>query len=119
MNSLVGGVSGAYGRYELDRQCISLREAIEEVNRTAAPGTTVMVLGQISAVVPYARPDLRLIDDREPFRTAEYVLSCYWQSTIDLAPEGFEVFYRVRRGEAVLTDLWRRLPLGPTPSAEP
>jgi hypothetical protein len=76
-------------------------------------------MGQISAVVPYARPDIRLIDDREPFRSADYVLSCYWQSTIDLGPEGFESFYRVQRGEAVLTNLWRRLPLAATPSAEP
>ena len=120
MNSLVGGVSGAYGRYELDRQCISLRGAIEEVNQIAAPGATVMVLGQISAVVPYARPDLRLIDDREPFRSADYVLSCYWQSTIDLGPEGFESIYKVRRGEAVLAELWRRLAaVAPIPTAEP
>ena len=119
MNSLVGGVSGAYGEYELDRQCISLREAIEEVNRLAAPGATVMVMGQISAVVPYARPDLRLVDDREPFRSADYVLSCYWQSTIDLGPEGFDSIYKVRRGEAVLTELWRRQPAAPAPSAEP
>jgi hypothetical protein len=119
MNSLVGGVSGAYGEYELDRQCISLREAIEEVNRMAAPGATVMVMGQISAVVPYARLDLRLVDDREPFRSADYVLSCYWQSTIDLGPEGFDSIYKVRRGEAVLTELWRRQPVAPAPSAEP
>jgi hypothetical protein len=118
-NSLVGGVSSAYTQYELDRQCISLREAIEHVNRIAPLGTSVMVMRQISSVVPYARPDLRLIDDREPLRSAEYILSCTWHAVGDLGPEGFERIYDVRRGEAVLTDLWRRLPLAPTPSAEP
>lgn len=110
MNSLVGGVSGAYGWYELDRQCISLREAIEEVNRIAAPGATVMVIAQMSAVVPYARPDLRMVDDREPFSIADFVLACRWQSTVDLGPEGFESIYKVRRGEAVLSELWQRPP---------
>lgn len=108
MNSLVGGVSGAYGEYEQDRQCISLREAMEQVNRIAPPGATVMVLRQISAVVHYARQDLRMIDDREPLTSADYILSCYWQSQVDLRPEGFESIYKVRRGEAVLSELWRR-----------
>jgi hypothetical protein len=110
MNSLAGGVSGAYGQYELDRQCISLREGIEQANQITPPGAIVLVLRQISSVVPYARPDLRLIDDREPLRSGEYILSCYWPSATDLGPEGFEPIYEVRVGKAVLTDLWRRLP---------
>jgi len=78
-----------------------------------------MVMRQISSVVPYARPDLRLIDDREPLRSAEYILSCTWHAVGDLRPEGFERIYDVRRGEAVLSSLWQRLPLAPAPSAEP
>ncbi len=110
MNSLVGGVSGAYGQYELDRQCISLREGIEFVNEVAEPETTVMVLRQVSAVVPYARADLELIDDRWSVIFADFVLSCYWPGGTDLGPRGFEQVYEVRVGEAVLADVWQRPP---------
>jgi hypothetical protein len=36
-NALGGGVSGADGKYELDRWCLSYREATEAVNRLAQP----------------------------------------------------------------------------------
>jgi hypothetical protein len=108
INSFAGGVSGAFGRYELDRQCISLRGAIEATNQLAPPGATVMVLRQYSAVVPYTRPDLTLIDNRLPYSAADFVLVCYWPRAEDLQQHGFTRVYEVKRGSAVLSDVWQR-----------
>jgi hypothetical protein len=108
MNQFVGGVGGAEGRYELDRQCISLRGGIEYVNQVADPGDTVMVLRQTSQVVPNARPDLRLIDDRLPYRQADYVLACHWPDPVSLRGEGFELAHKVSADGATLTDVWKR-----------
>ncbi|MGA9531566.1 MAG: hypothetical protein WBR18_02520 [Anaerolineales bacterium] len=109
MNQLVGGVSGAQGRYELDRQCISLRGGIEILNQIAEPGASVMVMRQISQVVPNARPDLLLIDNRQPFEQADYLLSCRWPDYQDFQDQGFEPINGIGAGGAVLTDVWRRV----------
>jgi len=107
-NALVGGASGAFGRYELDRQCISLREGVEVVNRLAEPGAVVMLPRQTSQAIPFARPDLQLVDARVDLSLTDYAVTCYWPRTEDYREQGFEVVYQVRRGDAVLTDVWAR-----------
>jgi hypothetical protein len=57
-NTLVGGVAGAYREYELDYWAISYREAMEGVNRLAAPGAAVEVAGPWLSAATFARPDL-------------------------------------------------------------
>ena len=108
MNRFAGGVSGAYGRYELDRQCTALREGIEAANRLADPGAVVAVPRQLEDVRPYARPDLRLIADGDFGSGADFVLTCSWPDEEDLEPGGLRRVYSVRRGEAVLAALWQR-----------
>jgi hypothetical protein len=109
INSFAGGVSKADGFYELDRACISLREGIEYVDRVAAPGATVMLPPQVVQVVPYARPDLRLIDNRVSFDEADYVVDCSWTHGLPPWPsQDFHAVYKVMRGTAVLTTVYAR-----------
>jgi hypothetical protein len=108
MNGLVGGVSGAAGRYEFDRHCISLREGIEAANRLAGPGSVVVVPRQKDAVRPFARPDLRLVANTESFSSADFVLTCSWPEEVDLGSVGLRRVYTVHRGEAVFATLWQR-----------
>ncbi len=109
INSLAGGVSQADGFYELDRACISLREGIEFVDRTAPLGATVMLPPQVVQVVPYARPDLRLIDNRVSYDEAEYVINCSWTHGLPPWPsQDFHAVYKVMRGTAVLTTVYER-----------
>lgn len=110
INSFAGGVSGASGFYELDRACLSLREGIEYINRVATEGATVMLPPQITQVVPYARPDLRLIDSSVSYDGADFVDSCTWTHGYPAPPAGeFVPVYEVKRGTAVLTTVYMRI----------
>jgi hypothetical protein len=109
INSFAGGVSGADGYYELDRACTSLREGVAYVNATAPAGSTVMLPPQIVQVVPYARPDLTLIDDRVSYDQADYVVNCAWTHGLGPWPaEDFHPVFQVKRGRAVLTTVYER-----------
>ncbi len=106
-NTFVGGVSGASGQYEIDRWCISYREAIEYTNKVAEPGAVVVVPKQVDQIVPFARPDLRLLNASRGVVDADYVLSCTWRDAGRWDTRRFEPVYQVRRGSAVLTEVWR------------
>ena len=109
INSFAGGVSGADGFYELDRACISLRAGIEYLDKFAPQGSTVMLPPQVVQVVPYARPDLRLVDNRTSYSQADYVVNCTWTHGLGPWPsEDFRPVYKVTRGSAVLTTVYQR-----------
>jgi len=109
INNFAGGVSRADGFYELDRACISLREGIEYVDHVAPPGAIVMLPPQVTQVVPYARPDLRLIDHRYRYDLADYVVNCSWTHAFPTWPsQDFHTVYKVVRGTAVLTTVYAR-----------
>jgi hypothetical protein len=59
-NSLVGGVRGAYGNYELDYWATSYREAAQFLNEEAPKDVRVAVFGPVEIVSPYTRPDIKL-----------------------------------------------------------
>jgi 4-amino-4-deoxy-L-arabinose transferase-like glycosyltransferase len=59
-NSLVGGIRGAHGNYELDYWATSYREAALFLNKTAPPDPRVAVYGPVEIVSPYTRPDIKL-----------------------------------------------------------
>lgn len=107
-NSFAGGVSGADGQYQLERECLSYREAIEVVNRIARPGAVVVVPQQTNQVEPFARPDLVLRDISGGLDDADFVLSCTWRDKDDFSTKGFSRAYVVRRGTAVLTEVLER-----------
>ena len=57
-NSFVGGVQGAYGKYELDYWRTVFSELTLHLNEIAGPDSKVVVGGFNKTVFPYARPDL-------------------------------------------------------------
>jgi hypothetical protein len=59
-NSLVGGVRGAYSKYDLDYWATSYREAALFLNEEAASDARVAVFGPVEIVSPYTRPDIKL-----------------------------------------------------------
>jgi hypothetical protein len=109
-NSFTGGVSGADGLYQLDRECLSYREAVDFVNREAAPGAAVLVPHGPEQIEPFARSDLVLRSMTEGLEGADFVLSCTWRDLNDWPTAGFSVVSDVRRGTAVLTEVWKRAP---------
>jgi len=118
LNSLTGGVSGGYGLYELDHECISLREGIEAANRLVPPHSAVQVPHQRGSALLYARADLRLGGTATSVDDVDFILTCSWPAPydvgkvgsypVDLSNEGFVPMYMVRRGNAVLATLWER-----------
>lgn len=105
-NSFAGGVSGSYRYYELDRECISLRGGMEYVNQVADPGDIVMVFRQTSQVLPNARSDLYLIDDKVLYEDADYVIACHFPWDRDISDQGFKIEHSIKIGSARLTDIW-------------
>jgi hypothetical protein len=59
-NSLVGGVRGADGKYEMDYWATSYREAAQFLNEEAPRNVRVAVFGPVEIVSPYTRPDIKL-----------------------------------------------------------
>jgi MFS family permease len=57
-NRFAGGLSGAYGRYELDYWGTTLREAAEFLNREAPPNARIAVMAAPHLLEAYTRDDL-------------------------------------------------------------
>jgi 4-amino-4-deoxy-L-arabinose transferase-like glycosyltransferase len=109
-NSLAGGVSGADGVYALDRLCLSYREATEAVNQIADSGASVAVNTDARTIVPdYLRTDLTLLPRTEHVEGADFVISCVSPTRAGWQTGGFERVYEVRRGTAVLAEVWQRV----------
>lgn len=60
-NSLVGGVKGAQGRFELDYWGASFRAAANYLNEAAPPGAQVAAIGPEPSLWRYLRADIRFI----------------------------------------------------------
>jgi len=63
-NSLTGGVSGAFNKYESDYWTTSNKEVIEYLNHIAPPNSTVYFWSNNSTAKQYARPDLKLVENK-------------------------------------------------------
>lgn len=63
-NSLVGGVSGANGRFELDYWATSFKEATEYINDIAISDARILVFGPSHIAESYAREDLEFVNVR-------------------------------------------------------
>ncbi len=75
-NAIVGGIDNAYGEYELDYWCTSLKEAMSYLEENATPNSTVYISGPIDAAAPYAREDLKIVRDRTLIPYPDYVVAC-------------------------------------------
>jgi len=102
-NSLIGGVDGAVGRYELDPWCTSYREAAEFINQIAPVGAYVAVWGPDNAgVATFARDDLILISAERDDILPDFAVGCM-DGTLN---PGFfpqlDGILEIHRGKAVL-----------------
>ncbi len=59
-NSLVGGVRGAYRKFELDYWDVSFRESMDYINKASLPRTGIIVIGASHVAKEYARSDLSI-----------------------------------------------------------
>lgn len=104
-NRLVGGVQGAFRRYELDYWGISFREAADYLSAIAAPGSSIWVEGPTHLFQAYARPDLRVYSTYEKERLEHYdYVVALTRYDMDLAsyPEA-PVVHVIERDDAALT----------------
>jgi hypothetical protein len=109
-NSLVGGVAGASGNYEIDYWGISYKEAIEYINQVAPKNATVSFWGIYYLFSSYARHDLKIMwlsnpqDPGYSLNTLTDYAIISTQSNADQVwfPDSKEI-YRVQRDGAVLT----------------
>jgi len=60
-NSLIGGVGGAYRKFDLDYWGVSYKEAMEYINKNAEPGAQIVVVGHPPLARLYAREDLAVM----------------------------------------------------------
>jgi hypothetical protein len=104
-NELVGGVRGAFRRYELDYWATSYREGFAFINREAAGGAMV-ALGNASILFrAYARDDLRLAPDPPPLSQDPDLAFALTSTRADRDEEFFEdapIVFRVEVDGAVL-----------------
>ncbi len=105
-NSITGGVSGAYTRYDVDHWCTSLREAMAVVNEHGQNGARVYVGSLVNNARPFQRKDLQL--GSSDSATADFVLACRPTLAVDWESMGFSLVYQVGRGEAVFAQVWER-----------
>jgi hypothetical protein len=103
-NSLVGGLGGAFRRFELDYWGTSYRELAMELNNLAPPNSTVWVEGPTHVLDTYARPDLRLYSTYEIKRADryDYVVTLSRLQADLLAYPDAPVIFSVTRNGAVL-----------------
>jgi hypothetical protein len=70
-NRFIGGINGAYERFELDYWGTSYREAADYVNKIAPPNASVWVEGPAHLFGPFARVDLKVLDAFDPSLTGK------------------------------------------------
>jgi hypothetical protein len=119
-NSFVGGVGGAFRRFELDYWGTSTREAMEIVNAVAPPGAVIVVSVPPHLADAFARDDLILVSPgptspSEPSRPQFAVLNTRANLDLDFFPEQTAA-WEVRRDGAVLAVI-KDLRVGGSPAA--
>lgn len=104
-NSFIGGVHGAFRRFELDYWGTSYREAADYLNQVAPANDTVWVEGPAHLLQLYARPDLKVYSTYEAARADHYdyvvAISRY---DLDLTSyPNAQVIHTIERDGSVLT----------------
>jgi len=99
-NQLVGGVGGAYRRFEMDYWATSYREATEYLNAVAPPDARVVVWGPEHLVERYARADLDISDYRKIADEPQDFAVIYTRHDKDLSlyPDASTLFQTGRDG---------------------
>jgi hypothetical protein len=108
-NRLVGGVQGAFRRFELDYWGTSYREAAAYLDAAAPANATIWVEGPTHLLQEYARPDLKIYSTYETERADHYdYVVALTRFDLDLAsyPEA-PVEHVIERQGALLTVIKR------------
>jgi hypothetical protein len=71
-NRFIGGIHGAFRRYELDYWGTSYREAARYLAQVAPANASVWVEGPAHLISVYARPDLKIYSTYEAERAPHY-----------------------------------------------
>ena len=112
-NSFIGGVRGAFHKYDLDYWNTSLLEAAGYVNQVAPSGAKVFVSGKADLFRSYARPDL-VINSGERY---DYVILSGRKIEDQAGCTGVSAAKVIERDGAVLavvkasSSIWRRMPI--------
>lgn len=101
-NCLVGGVRGAAGRFEIWSWGHSIKEAIESVNKIAAPNARVFVYYPRGLAKYYLRPDLR-ISETAP----DFIVTTAFREPERIPPEYEPVGTVAVRG-VILNTIWAK-----------
>lgn len=106
-NSFVGGVGGAFRRFETDYWTTSYREVVEYLNQVAPQNAKVIVWGPANVAAYYARPDLRVVEYSKKqsinAHPATYaILSTRQDKDLKLYSHAPQIF-QVSREEAIFT----------------
>ncbi|MBI5826008.1 MAG: hypothetical protein HZB18_18445 [Chloroflexi bacterium] len=103
-NSFVGGVDGAYDRYDLDYWGISYREAAGYVNSAAPPNAAIWVEGPSHLFALFAREDLKIYSPSEVERAESYsyVVAMARYDFDKTSYPNAEIVYKIMRGNALL-----------------
>jgi hypothetical protein len=119
-NQLVGGVGGAFRRYETDYWVTSYKEAAEYLNTNAPAGSRVVVWGADQIVKNYARDDLVVSDyrkeSRNPDSDQDYAVISTRHSKDLTLYSGAPVVFQVSRAGAIFVVVKR---LSPQDSPQP
>jgi hypothetical protein len=104
-NRFIGGVQGAFRRFELDYWATSYREAADYLNTLAPANGTIWVEGPAQLIQLYARPDLKIYSTAEAERADhyDYAVATTRYNLDQTAYPGSAIIHTVQRDEAVLT----------------
>jgi hypothetical protein len=108
-NSFVGGVGGAFRKFELDYWGTSYRQIALELNRIAPSNSTVWVEGPTHLLDTYTRPDLHIYSTYEAERADHYdyvIALSRLQADLLVYPDA-PVIFSVTRDGAVLAVIKR------------
>jgi hypothetical protein len=103
-NQFVGGVRGAFRKFELDYWGTSYREAADYVNATATANATVWVDGPAHIFELYARDDIKVYSDYETARADHYdyvVSTSRYDLDLTSYPDS-KIIHMIERDNAVL-----------------
>jgi hypothetical protein len=97
-NSLIGGVEGAFRKFETDYWYTSYYESTKYINQVSSKNDTILVYGSWQIVDYYAREDLTIIryikdDEETQFEESDYaIISTRGNKDLYLLPDEQTVF---------------------------
>ena len=106
-NSLIGGVEGAFRKFETDYWYTSYYESTKFINEVSSKNDTILVYGSWQIVDYYAREDLNVIkynkdDEQTQFEESDYaIISTRGNKDLSLYPDEQTIF-TVKKSGATL-----------------